>query len=816
MGRGWMERFELLGITPQDLAGNFREVTHDTPAKRELSAQEHYFYGQYYAAMDEYAHAIGEMKAALEENPGNINIMLGIANAYIDSKQYEEADKMIDQILQADPKRVEAMLMRAASMIAQSDTQTSRRKELLDSAITCLEQAKRIQPRNLDVLRALAKAYFEQQNIEKILQAHRDILAVDPKDVYSLLVMGNLLARINRQQEAIQYYDRVIEQRPGFINTYLYLAQLYEEMGRTQDAIDTYKRALLIQPRNEQLLKKFNQLLTKSVHNGASGDVLKSWQQFATEYPYSSEIQRLYADQLRSTKDAAGAIKQYQKVLELDPENVDALVSLGVLSVGQKNSDKAIEYFSKAIDISPERMETYDAIASSMLSQDAKEQAKILQIYQRAIKVNPSAMKLYVTLAGLYQQMGKPQDAIDTINLGISRAGDKPELLVLLGQLSEKKGDYAKAIDAFEKAYGKAGAQNRGIFIKLLSLLIHEKKTERANQIITEALNEAPEKSELLALIGETYYDAFDIPNATKYYEQAVAANGSSMPVVGRLVLLYNTDKQYDKSIKLIERLREAQRDRTELDRLLADTYMNQKAYDKAIELYTSLVQKYPDDVDNYRLLADALTKAKKYEDATATVRKAETKLGKTNEEVMALRGITLYQQKRYDQSEKVFKELLQLKSRSADTYYYFLGSISLEQKRFDAAERYFRKALEVNPTNDSVLNALGYMFADQNTKLPEAKQLVEKALELNPNAPHILDSLGWVYFRMGKYNEALDYVTRAEKLIGEDPEVFEHLGDINKAMGNSERAQEYWKKSAALDETRTSVREKAKTGDRR
>ena len=61
----------------------------------------------------------------------------------------------------------------------------------------------------------------------------------------------------------------------------------------------------------------------------------------------------------------------------------------------------------------------------------------------------------------------------------------------------------------------------------------------------------------------------------------------------------------------------------------------------------------------------------------------------------------------------------------------------------------------------------------------------------------------------MGKITEAREYVEKASKLMGEDPEIYEHIGDIYEASGDLPQAVEYWKKSLALDKTRVAVRAK-------
>lgn len=816
LGPVWTQRLENSGTHPSDFFVAWRKVTYTPEEQKEMEARQHYFFGTHYLEVNEPVRALAEFRAALEQDPDNSQIRLQIAEAHVTAKQMDAAEQVLDELLKADPKNVRAMLFKAQVHLQRGEEEPARRKEMLQKATAMLEQARTVQPRNLDILKNIAQAYFAQQDIQKIIKAHKDILAVNPRDTYSLLILANVLSKTGQPQEAVEYYKRVIELRRGFINTYIYLAGLYEEMQRDGDALQTYKQGLLIEPRNEQLIARFDRLVQKLTKNRNKKAALSYYQRFAEEYPYSSEIQRLYADQLLAVKDFDAAIKQYRRVLELDSENVEAIVAIGNTLMQQKKSDEATKYFARAIEINPEKVEIYDAIAANLI--DTKNTTQAAEVYERAIKLNPKVDRLYLSLAAVYDQMERQSDAVQILEKGMSHVGPKPEILVIMGQLYEKLKNPAKAIESYERAFADSPA-NFIIFSKLLSLYIESKQPDKVQEIVVKATAAAEDKkSEVLSVAGETYFNEGDLEQAASYYEQAVQSSPQKLAMVARLMQIYNVLKKHDASLALIAKTREVMKDNEDLARLEAEVYLDQKDYDKAIELYREMIKTKPATLDLYRLLADAQIKAERFDESLATVKSAEERIGNT-EDVKQLRGVVLYQQKKYDAAERVFKELVQQKTptgpKNADTYQYFLGSIYLEQKRYDMAEKAFRKAIEVNPNSDAALNALGYMFADRNIRLTEAKELLEKALHLNPLAPHVLDSMGWVYFRMGQLDKAKEYVEKAAKYMGEDAEVFEHLGDIYEAQGDLTNALKYWKLSLKLDEKRAAVKQKIRTHDK-
>jgi tetratricopeptide (TPR) repeat protein len=811
IGQEWAQRFSASGLYPE----NFLKVpggeTSDEERKH-MQALQHYFMGSYYLELDNAGRAQEQFQQALDLEPNNTGILMGLVRAKIAARELDDAQSMLDKVLAADPQDTGALTLRAQTLMGRAEAAgASERRQLLNEAVDAYEKARAAQPKNVDVLKGLAQAYVAQQNLEKIIQTYRDIVAVNPRDTYSILILANVLAKTGHEQEAITYYERVIDQRRGYINTYLLLGQLYEQIQRDRDALDLYKRALLIDTRNKDLLERFENLVAKSAGSRGRQAVLAQYEKFAKEYPNSSEIQRLYANRLLAESEALKsgtnanptlrenyinqAIQQFRRVLEIDTENTEALLALGQLLMQQKQYDEATKYFEKAVDISPDKLDVYDAIVAALLARNDRNRA--VEIYQRAIERNPKAFKLYVSLGTLLDADNKTSQAIELLQKGVERTGSKPELLAVLGQLFEKSENVPQAIQSYSKAF-ESSATNLPLFTKLFALYIHTGQQSEADAVLKKALDAAGDAKEAVySLGGEACIAENKVEQGLELLKKALEAQPAKIEVLARIVQVLSQEKRYGEGIALIDaqsaKVKDA--DRVRLEQLRGDVYLQQKDYEKAIATFRGLISKYPGSLDNYQLLVDVLNAAGRYDESFNTIKQAELSLDRSNAEaVKSLRGITYYKQKKYDQAEKVFKDLIRSKPSRPDEYQYMLGSIYMDQKRYEDAEKILKQALEGNPTNANILNALGYMYAERGIKLQEARELVTKALALNPVAPHILDSMGWVLFRLGKPAEARDYIERAAKTM-QDAEIFGHLAAIYEALGEKDKAAEMQKK---------------------
>jgi Flp pilus assembly protein TadD len=131
------------------------------------------------------------------------------------------------------------------------------------------------------------------------------------------------------------------------------------------------------------------------------------------------------------------------------------------------------------------------------------------------------------------------------------------------------------------------------------------------------------------------------------------------------------------------------------------------------------------------------------------------------------------------------------------DWFLYYARAIAYERTdRWDLAEADFRRALELNPDQPAVLNYLGYSLVEQRKNLDEALAMIEKAAAARPDDGFIADSLGWVFYRLGRYPEAVEPMERAVQLEPLDPVINDHLGDVYWAVGRKREAEFQWRRA--------------------
>lgn len=143
--------------------------------------------------------------------------------------------------------------------------------------------------------------------------------------------------------------------------------------------------------------------------------------------------------------------------------------------------------------------------------------------------------------------------------------------------------------------------------------------------------------------------------------------------------------------------------------------------------------------------------------------------------------------------------------------FYLSYGSAAERAGHYVKAEELLKKSIDLAPSRSAeACNHLGYMWAELGIKLDEAEQLVLRALEMDPGNGAYTDSLGWIYFKQGRFHEALEELQRAASLLETpDPVVLDHIGDAHEKLGQISEALRYWQKALELDPENHSLAEK-------
>ncbi len=250
----------------------------------------------------------------------------------------------------------------------------------------------------------------------------------------------------------------------------------------------------------------------------------------------------------------------------------------------------------------------------------------------------------------------------------------------------------------------------------------------------------------------------------------------------------------------------------------LADLYEAMKKPELAIKVYERVPAASPlKRIADIQLAID-LDALDRTQEATKHLEKVIAAKPDDMEAIIALANIQR-ERKQYEGCAESYGKAINLLAQPTKanwTTYYFRGICYERAKQWPKAEQDFKKALELYPDQPHVLNYLGYSWIDQGIHLDEAMSMIKRSVEQRPDDGYIVDSLGWAYYRLGNYDEAVKNLERAVELKPVDPTINDHLGDVYWKVDRVLEAKFQWSHARDLkpeDDELAKIEQKLKIG---
>jgi pilus assembly protein FimV len=275
------------------------------------------------------------------------------------------------------------------------------------------------------------------------------------------------------------------------------------------------------------------------------------------------------------------AIKEYERLLDDNPSDVNTLNRIGDLWVRINRNDEAVKVFGRIADhysrdgfflkaiaiykkinkLDPSKLDIYaklaDLYGKQGLAMEAKSQYQVLAdyylkhgdpgnalaIYRKISELDPNSINVHVKLADLYSQNNQTKEALKEYDR--------------VGRMLLKRGMLDEAVQVFKKAL-KIDPSNIELVESLVTALLEAKDYDNAGQIVQTSLDAAPENARLLSVQGRILLAKGDTRGARAALERALARDANDTGVREALADLYlrigNPDGALDMLTPVIEK----------------------------------------------------------------------------------------------------------------------------------------------------------------------------------------------------------------------------------------------------------------------
>ncbi len=254
----------------------------------------------------------------------------------------------------------------------------------------------------------------------------------------------------------------------------------------------------------------------------------------------------------------------------------------------------------------------------------------------------------------------------------------------------------------------------------------------------------------------------------------------------------------------------------------LRELYMRAQRYDQALDTARDVVneaRKLLNDIDPprkpfvemfvfelRRLFGQVLIQAGRYDEAVSHLKEMVDEVDGIRREAQTI-GQGLEDPRQREMASRHEQEAAKRQTLLLRT----LCHVHQLQGRDDLALERAREAYALQPRDVGLNNDVGYTLADAGEDLDEAERMIRYALSTEPAQAAYLDSYGWVLYKKGRFAEARTWLVRACAMEeGEDPVIFDHLGDSCWRLGEKDEAAEHWRRALETHERKVAEGESA------
>jgi tetratricopeptide (TPR) repeat protein len=423
---------------------------------------------------------------------------------------------------------------------------------------------------------------------------------------------------------------------------------------------------------------------------------------------------------------------------------------------------------------------------------------RAVKLLDRAIEIDPTSGDPYFTKGLLLLNLKRQPEAEQAIRAGLARAPQSAVGHYHLGRMLLDAGKGEEAAASLERAIA-VNASFEPAYLALASIYESQQDKDRAVAVLRKYLQTVnPRNRDIRHQLVRLYVAAKDYQGARKELNDLLAEDPSDLDAQLRLALLYGEEKEYPKAIDQLTQILRARPTELKIRDYLGFLYEESKDTKKAIETYTFNVQLEPSYFEGHLHLGLLFYRLKQFPEAITHLNQALTINPKQPEAHIVL-GLTYLQKDQFDDAARTLEEGISQNPKSADLHFN-LGTVYDKLNRFDDVVRAMETAIKLEPHHADALNYLGYSYAERGVKIDQALSLTKQAVALKPSNGYYIDSLAWALFKSGLLTEALTEMKRAVALAGDDPVLYEHLGDIYAKQRNLSEARESWLHALELD----------------
>lgn len=743
---------------------------------------------------------------------------LGKAQAHFDEKNYEKMQVDLKNVLQINPKNVEARYLMA--LAAEKDQDWRK----MFGNLSAVVEAK---PDHYDAQLKLGMLFLFSKDSDKATEKVELVLAKQPDHPDALALKATIHLSRNEKEEAKALLNKALEAEAGHYDASLLMIKILGEEKNLEQAKQILDTALTAHPDKLKLsLVKINVLLLEQKKDEVELLYKDLLQRFPENEALHYNLAKFYiAD--KKIDLAEQVLKNLVNQLAEKDQPKYVLIDFLTRQRGVEQTEKELDILIK------ENPDNFGfKFAKITLYKDNPE--KIQQILEQIVeqdKLGPAGIDARNKLALLLNSQNKQEPARILVEEVIELDSTNSQALLLRAGFQMRDSDFEGAIADTRTILRNEPESEKALMVQAVAHL-KLNNFELAQESLEKVLLINPKNLIAAKDLARIKVGRKDDAGAIELLEKFRIAFKDDRDISIMLIDLYGKKQEWDKAEIIAKELLNDSETKELPHYKLAQLYMGQKKYQDAITEFSIVLNSKPTAPDVLAGLVNSHLALKQEKEAEKVLDNALA-TNKDNPALLTMRAELYRNKKQFTDAERLFKRVIELKPK-VELGYKNLATVYLIQKQLDNALAVYQQGLLAIPESGGFYMQLAIIntFKDDTvsaidayekllSKLPDNllainnlaallvessdQKQVEKALTLiaplkDSEYTPFLDTYGWVNYKNGKTDDALMALETATRKKDAIPEMHYHLGMVYIAKGRVEEAKLELEKAVADD----------------
>ena len=508
------------------------------------------------------------------------------------------------------------------------------------------------------------------------------------------------------------------------------------------------------------------------------------------------------------------AVKLYNLVIKEKPDCAVAYYELGSIFLATNQPEIARKNLQSAYEQEPDNEWYTNAYLNSLAALEEYELA--VDIVKDQLDRHPDDPEWEYRLAGTYFAMDKGGKAMKMLDKIEKERGFSEKITLLKASIYESEEKYDSALEEIEKVMSifPEAVQFR---VVAAELCLKSGKEDEAAAYYQEILEVDSLNIFALTNLTDYYREKGDYRNSYKFLAKSFANTQIDVNRKKAILSYYlSDDKQvaaYSRELSnVIEVLAETHPEESDICLLAADFYIQTQDYNRAYRHLKNYL-KLQKGTYNIYMQTIMLANAAGLNEELLEISEKALQQYPDSADIRFFRGIALYQTGKYEELIANFDGIPDNGYSNPDyasQVAMLIAEAFYRTDNFEKSDSIFESLIREEPDNYIILNNYSYYLAERGDKLDQAKAWSYMVVTKNPDNATYLDTYAWVLYKLRSFEEAERYILFALDKGGEnDPEVNEHAGDIQLALGSYHVARSYYMKAIILGGDKIKLEEK-------